>query len=241
MSGPAGSPTSIIRMRLRTSTPPQLPWKVSSWWFRTPPPQAIRTPSSRSSTSDGHTFISKAKRLIYIELPEEDWEEGHEGKCWVLEYSLYGTWEAAHNCEEEFGSLLTSAGLKRGRASPCLYTKFGGRLSAAVHGDDVTVQGSKAAVLALIASFRKRDEIKVQIIGEGFDKEAAVLNRKITWSPEGVWWEADTRHAQEIIKALNLEKATPVTTPATAGKEEDRQKYKQESLRKWVVDDWKAT
>ena len=95
-------------------------------------------------------FYAKAKRLIYVKLPPEDWEEGDEGRCGVLDFSLYGTRDAAQNWEEELGNLLTEAGLTRGKASPCLYRKEGSKLSASVWGDDVTAQGSNTDIMELI-------------------------------------------------------------------------------------------
>ena len=39
-------------------------------------------------------FYARARRKVYVELPEEDWEEGVRGR---LEMSKYGTRDAAQN------------------------------------------------------------------------------------------------------------------------------------------------
>ena len=53
-------------------------------------------------------------------------------------------------------------------------------------------------------------------------KEAAVLNRRLHWTREGIKIEADPRHAQEVIRALGMEKGNPVGTPmATDGSDND--------------------
>ena len=83
---------------------------------------------------------------------------------------------------------------------------------------------------------QEKYEIKMQMLGEDSDlkKTGAVLNRKIEWSKEGVWFEADPKHTEEVLKALNLTDASPVTTPAVPDsetrqaaqdKEEDKKAY----------------
>ena len=46
------------------------------------------------------------------------------------------------------------------------------------------------------------------------EKELLVLNRKIRWEKGGISIEADTKHVTEAVKALGLEGAKPVVTPA---------------------------
>ena len=48
-------------------------------------------------------FQAKARRPVYIKLPEGDWEEGKVGK---LIKSMYGTHDAAQNWEEEYSDTL---------------------------------------------------------------------------------------------------------------------------------------
>ena len=83
----------------------------------------------------------RRKRKLYVELPPEDWEAGDDNMCGRLNYSLYGTRDAAQNWEEELGQTLEEAGLTRGKASPCLYRSTCSPTSAAVWGDDVPIQG----------------------------------------------------------------------------------------------------
>eukprot|EP00969_Alexandrium_andersonii_P111187 4908720-Alexandrium_andersonii.AAC.1 len=45
-------------------------------------------------------------------------------------------------------------------------------------------------------------------------KEMRVLNRIVTWTDEGIWYEADQRHAELIIKGLGMkEESKGVVTP----------------------------
>ena len=48
-------------------------------------------------------FQAMAKRDVYVNLPDEDWEEGMCGK---LIKSMYGTRDAAHNWEEEYSGFI---------------------------------------------------------------------------------------------------------------------------------------
>ena len=67
-------------------------------------------------------FHAEVKRLIYVELPEEFCEPGEYGHvCGRLNYSLYGTRDAASNWEECYGDALIEIGFKQGQSSPCIF------------------------------------------------------------------------------------------------------------------------
>ena len=53
-------------------------------------------------------FHAKAIRRVFVELPDEDWEEG---KCGELDKSMYGTRDAAHNWEEAYSEMMETNGL----------------------------------------------------------------------------------------------------------------------------------
>ena len=54
-------------------------------------------------------FQAMARRDVFVNLPDEDWEEGMCGK---LIKSIYGTRDAAHNWEEEYSGLWRKMDLK---------------------------------------------------------------------------------------------------------------------------------
>ena len=60
-------------------------------------------------------------------------------------------------------------------------------------------------------------EVKSTIIGPNADQERSItiLNRTVTWSEEGIKWEADPRHAEAIVEALGLQMASGVAAPCT--------------------------
>ena len=45
------------------------------------------------------------------------------------------------------------------------------------------------------------------------NKEVKILNRVVRWTPQGVEYEADPRHVEQIIRDLELVGAKSVTTP----------------------------
>ena len=56
-------------------------------------------------------FHARARRDVYVELPEEDKEPGMCGK---LQKSMYGTRDAAQNWEDCYVEFITSLGFRRG-------------------------------------------------------------------------------------------------------------------------------
>ena len=166
-------------------------------------------------------FHAKARRRVYIELPEGDGGGPGSRQCGLLGKSLYGTRDAAQNWECELGGFLEEVGLRRGQASTCLYSEELRGISASVLGADVTVKASREDAEWLI---EERYEIKTQMIGEAadLDKQLQILNRTVRWSSRGFWTEADPRHVKEVIKALGLEGASPAPTPGVAAKDETR-------------------
>ena len=79
---------------------------------------------------------AKAKRDVYVDLPVEDIELGDEGRCAKLEYSMYGTRDAAINWHDEYSSQLVDVGFVQGKASPCTFYHPTRRVRIVVHGDD---------------------------------------------------------------------------------------------------------
>ena len=83
-------------------------------------------------------FHAKARRRVYIELPEGDGGGPGSQQCRLLRKSLYGIRDAAQNWERELGGFLEEIGLRRGQASTCLHSEEARRISASVHGSDMS-------------------------------------------------------------------------------------------------------
>ena len=71
-------------------------------------------------------FHAKAKRRVYVELPERD-GGGPGRQCGLLRRSLCGTRDAAQNWECDLGGVLEEIGLRKGKASTCLKLRRGAR------------------------------------------------------------------------------------------------------------------
>ena len=79
-----------------------------------------------SSTSNVLTYFhAPVRRPIFIGIPKEDLEAGDEGCVGQLEFSLYGTSDAAQNWAHEYTTFLVSLGFQVGSASPCNFVQKG--------------------------------------------------------------------------------------------------------------------
>ena len=169
-------------------------------------------------------FYAKSIRETYIQLPKEDYEPGDEDKCGLLRLSLYGTRDAAMNWEAEVRGTLEGAGFTRGRASACVYFNKATTATAAIHGDDIIMEGEEADLRECHRIIAKKYEITMTMIGSArhLEKDLKILNRTVRWTPGGIEIEADKRHALEIIKEANLKDDKTVATPVAAdGKRRD--------------------
>ena len=81
-------------------------------------------------------FHARARRRVYVDLPEEDFEEG---KCGRLVKAMYGTRDAAPNWEMEYTEMLREAGFRQGVFSPCVFYREEKGLRVIGHGDDFTI------------------------------------------------------------------------------------------------------
>ena len=80
-------------------------------------------------------FYAASEREVYVELPDEDYEEG---RCGKLAKSMYGARDAARNWEMEYAGFMRETGFEQGVASPCAFYHVGRNIRAAIHGDDFT-------------------------------------------------------------------------------------------------------
>ena len=91
-----------------------------------------------------------------------------------------------------------------------------------MHGDDFATSGAGKDLELLKRKLEEIFKIKTQMIGEG-----NVLNRITRYTKEGWEYEADQRHGEVIVEAMNLKGATGVKSPGEeskswAGEEEAR-------------------
>ena len=168
-------------------------------------------------------FCAPARRQVFVELPAEDKEEGQD-LVGELNYSMYGTRDAAQNWGEECAKTMKDIGFAQGTASPCTFTHKERGIRTYIHGDDYVSVGKEQDLMWMKQEVEKRYKLKTQILGPGQHEEqqVRVLNRVLTWTKDGILYEADPRHVEILIKELGLTNAKSVCTPGT--KEEGRTK-----------------
>ena len=139
-------------------------------------------------------------REIFVELPPEI---RRPGVCARLKRCLYGTRDAPARWEAHLAKQLQSMGFLRGRASPCCFYHPQRGLRCLVHGDDFVFAGTEENLDWVNA--RMADAFLVKVVGRlGPDstdlQEMRILNRVARWTPGGVEFEADPRHAEILIR-----------------------------------------
>ena len=84
-----------------------------------------------------------------------------------------------------------------------------------MHGDDFSSTGTESDLRWLDGQLRSKFEIKTDFLGpkQHHLKQVRILNRVISWEEDGINFEADQRHAEVIIKAMNVTKG--VSTPGS--------------------------
>ena len=128
-----------------------------TFWGGPPPLEAIKALLSLACSQCGRTrkirklafidikkayFHAPAQRLVYVQLPNEAFSSDQVNKfCGRLNFSLYGTRDAAQNWETEYTRVLLDLGFAQGKSSPCIFRCKSRDLSCVIHGDDFTLLG----------------------------------------------------------------------------------------------------
>lgn len=184
---------------------------------------AIGSPSRgarrRIMTNDVARAYFNAPSLspTFVDICEEDFEEGDEDNCGELRVSMYGTRPAAQNWQRCFTELLVGQGFTVTRASTCIMRHNARDIDLLVHGDDFVSVGDEEDLQWLQKVLESKFEISTQVLGPGDnnDKEVKVLNRIITASEFGYTYEADARHSEFVVKTLNLQNTKPLSSPGS--------------------------
>ena len=120
---------------------------------------------------------------------------------------------------------MEKCGFRRGVSTPCVFYRADKNLRVVVHGDDFTSCGPQSAIEWFKAKISERYESKHDILGPGatHQKSIRVLNRVLTWTPDGIQYEADQRHAELIVQQQNLGGAKAVSTPGEEVKPHEKE------------------
>ena len=129
----------------------------------------------------GSFFHAKATRNVYVQLPEEDREEGEEEFCGKFNYSMYGTRGAAQNRAADYSARLLQSGFEQGKVFPYTFYHEARSIRTIVHGDDYVSVGQPKQLQWLEEQLKAQYHIKSQMLGQGPDqlKETKILNRII--------------------------------------------------------------
>ena len=153
-------------------------------------------------------FHALVRRLVYIDLPEED---AQEGMCGRLVKSMYGTRDAAQNWERAYSNFMEEAGFTRGVASPCMFWHKERDIKVVIHGDDFTLLGYDEDLDWFRTVISEKFEVKFRgRLGpdEEDDKHIRVLNRVVEWTSKGLRYEADQRHAEIVVRDAGLKEGS---------------------------------
>ena len=111
-----------------------------------------------------------AKRLVYVELPEEESEGGkYVGR---LVKTLYGTRDAPVAWQKVVKNDMAPVGFEECKVTSGVYIYRGRDLRVVTHLDDFLVAGEKHQVKWLRDELGKKYDLKVQVAGwePGYDR-----------------------------------------------------------------------
>ncbi len=204
-------------------------YKSDDFFAATPPLEALRLLLSMAASSGRDVKVEVldarkahlhafADRTVFVQLPPEEAEPGY---CARLVRCLYGTRDAPKRWEAFLAEQLIAMGFARGRASPCCYYHAALDVRCIVHGDDFVLTGSARALDEVKTCMHERfllKELGRLGGGQGELREMRVLNRVIQWTPAGLRYEADPRHAEIVVRGVAGAERS-LSAPGTSSKE----------------------
>ena len=173
--------------------------------------------------SKDYIFFASAKRLIFIEMPYEDYGEGDGDEVGRLNLSIYGIRDAPWNWQTGFSDLLVRSGFHKGRSSPCNFHHPSRSLLVTVPGDDFIIVGPTESFELFKGLLNSRYECKHNMLGpeKCYGQSIRAFTRVIIWTDEGPLYEADQRHGEIIIEQFKFAGAKPVVSLG-AGEEQTK-------------------
>ena len=160
-------------------------------------------------------FYAESLKPTFVQICDEDFEEGDEQRCGELLVSMYGTRPAAGNWQRCYTEVLKQNEFNTAASSTCIFHHPGRDILVFVHGDDFVSTASGEDLVWLKGVLASKFDIKSKIVGheENDDKSVKILNRIVTAIDEGFTYEPDIRHAELVVKELGLENAKAVSSP----------------------------
>ncbi len=148
------------------------------------------------------------------------------GTGWRALKAMYGTREASKCWGNEVTDTMLAAGCTAVGVVPMTFVHEGHGYVVECHGDDFLSCGSAQALDQLDHVLTEKFDTKVLArIGPpsfgGQATEGPHLGRLIRWTPEGFEWEANPKHAQDLMQLVGLKqssKGADVPIAKTVGK-----------------------
>ena len=105
--------------------------------------------------------------------------------------------------------------MSKASPNPCLFHNKALGVSVMVHGDDFVAVGPRQHLAETRKTLEDKYKLKVELLGKGDGEtnELRILNKVVRATDKGIELEADPRHAELVIKELNLESAKPSAVP----------------------------
>jgi len=147
---------------------------------------------------------AKCDEEEWVELPREFWEWGRYAK---LKRWLYGMRKAASGWEDDYANKLIGEGFIRGVGASTVFYNPVTEVRVVVHGDDFTFAGTKKELMRMHKKMEEWYDVKLRgVMGSAGDevKEITILGRTVRWTTEGIEYEADGRHREELMKECGL-------------------------------------
>ncbi len=232
----------LVAMEFKTDVKPE-------WYAATPPSECLKIILSLMAGSRQKKmlyadvsrayFYAGVARPVYVKLPEEDKEAEDAQMCGKLKVSMYGTRDAALNWALEYGETLKAAGYQQGVTNPCLFWHPKREVTIMVHGDDFVAIGDDEQLQETERILAEKYKIKTEKLGGGKEdkKEVRVLNKVIRYTDGGLELEADPRHAELVVRDLELEGTKVSKTPGVKPEARKVVKKDEESDGEEVEDD----
>ena len=141
-----------------------------------------------------------ARRTVSVELAAED-RTSDEDSVGKLDFSMYSARDVAHNWGEEYIDKFLKLGFAQGKAPPCTFHQAPRGLRTYVHGDVLVTVGKDRDPKWSKDGLEKHYALKTQSLGPDAqdEKQVDVLNRNLTWTTQGMSYEADWMTANCLI------------------------------------------
>ena len=154
-------------------------------------------------------FVDVEKAHLNAKCDKEEWVGLPDKFKTFGRYAKLKRWlcvmrMAASGCEDGYARRLVEDGFRRGRAATSIFYHPKTQVHVVVHGDDFTFAGTESELKRIQAKMHEWYDVKVRGIhgsGKRDVHEIEILGRNLTWTEEGLEYEAATSTVERCWKA----------------------------------------